>query len=309
MIRTIAVIVTLGALSAIGSGAGLTGSAGHLRQADRRDRPPRMLRSRNAAASRHHRQRTHIATRQPRPPRQPHARRDHPPPTATAAANQQHTDENIGLEGKELHKKLKEQGVETKPEPVKPIVSTIARLLPRPDNEYAFELDNGQTWEQAESKALDVNPHDTVTIQPGVLGAFFMTTQRHQGCGFIASGSKLARMPPAMPSPELALAQRHDAAGRYDDAINELARGTAKGDLPCMRQLGKRLLTGENAPLLAADGASFLLEAANKGDAEAAARISGAHCTRPLSRSELDRCAALADSRRGTRFAESHRSN
>ena len=40
-----------------------------------------------------------------------------------------------------------------------------------------------------------------------------------------------------------------------------------------MRQLGKRLLTGDNAPLLAADGASFLLEAANKGDAEAAARI------------------------------------
>ena len=99
---------------------------------------------------------------------------------ATAAANQQHADENIGLEGTQLHKKLKEQGVETKPEPVKPIVSTIARLLPRPDNEYAFELDNGQTWEQAESKTLNVNPHDTVTIQPGVLGSFFMTTQRHQ---------------------------------------------------------------------------------------------------------------------------------
>ena len=106
-----------------------------------------------------------------------------PTPTAApaaAAANQQHADENIGLEGTQLHKKLKEQGVETKPEPVKPIVSTIARLLPRPDNEYAFELDNGQTWEQAESKSLNVNPHDTVTIQPGVLGAFFMTTQRHQ---------------------------------------------------------------------------------------------------------------------------------
>jgi hypothetical protein len=106
-----------------------------------------------------------------------------PAPTAapaTAAANQQHADENIGLEGTQLHKKLKEQGVETKPEPVKPIVATIARLLPRPDNEYAFELDNGQTWEQAESKSLNVNPHDTVTIQPGVLGAFFMTTQRHQ---------------------------------------------------------------------------------------------------------------------------------
>jgi hypothetical protein len=101
-------------------------------------------------------------------------------PPGTAAAGQNHTDENIGLEGKQLHKKLKEQGVETKPEPVKPIVSTIARLLPRPDNQYAFELDNGQTWEQAESKTLNVRPHDTVTIQPGVLGAFFMTTQRHQ---------------------------------------------------------------------------------------------------------------------------------
>jgi hypothetical protein len=98
----------------------------------------------------------------------------------TAAADQNHTDENIGLEGTQLHKKLREQGVETRPEPVKPIVSTIARLLPRPDNQYAFELDNGQTWEQAESKTLNVNPHDTVTIQPGVLGAFFMTTQRHQ---------------------------------------------------------------------------------------------------------------------------------
>jgi hypothetical protein len=97
-----------------------------------------------------------------------------------AAADQNHTDENVGLEGTQLHKKLKEQGVETKPEPVKPIVSTIVRLLPRPDNGYAFELDNGQTWEQAESKTLNVNPHDTVTIQPGVLGAFFMTTQRHQ---------------------------------------------------------------------------------------------------------------------------------
>ena len=103
-----------------------------------------------------------------------------PAAPASAAANQQHADENIGLEGTQLHKKLKEQGVEPKPEPVKPIVSTIVRLLPRPDNEYAFELDNGQTWEQAESKTLNVNPHDTVTIQPGVLGAFFMTTQRHQ---------------------------------------------------------------------------------------------------------------------------------
>src|SRR5665213_479285 len=80
-------------------------------------------------------------------------------------------------------------------------------------------------------------------------------------------------MPLATPSPELILAQQHDAAGRHDDAINALALGTQAGNLPCMRQLGKRLLTGDRAPLLAAEGARFLFDAANQGDAEAAARI------------------------------------
>src|SRR5215469_13106103 len=75
------------------------------------------------------------------------------------------------------------------------------------------------------------------------------------------------------PSSELALAEHHDAAGRHRDAIDALARGTSAGNLACMRQLGKRLLSGDRAPLLAAEGARFLLDAANQGDAEAAARI------------------------------------
>jgi len=80
-------------------------------------------------------------------------------------------------------------------------------------------------------------------------------------------------MPLDIPSQELTLAQHHDAAGRHDDAINALALGTQAGNLPCMRELGKRLLTGNRAPLLGAEGAGFLLDAANQGDAEAAARI------------------------------------
>jgi len=75
------------------------------------------------------------------------------------------------------------------------------------------------------------------------------------------------------PSPELAQAEAHDAAGRHGEAINALALGTQAGNLACMRQLGKRLLAGDRAPLLAAEGARFLLDAANRGDAEAAARI------------------------------------
>jgi prolyl 4-hydroxylase len=73
---------------------------------------------------------------------------------------------------------------------------------------------------------------------------------------------------------ELAAAERHDAEGRHDEAINALARGTGAGDLPCTRELGKRLLAGDRGPLLPAEGMRFLAEAADKGDAEAAARVS-----------------------------------
>jgi hypothetical protein len=141
MLRTIAVILTLGALSAT---AGAQVSPDPLDAcAKQTDAPARL------ACFDHEMQRRHTTT-----PTTP-ATTTTPAPTAataipttkatpaataapaTAAANQQHADENIGLEGTQLHKNLKEQGVETKPEPVKPIVSTIARLLPRPDNEYA----------------------------------------------------------------------------------------------------------------------------------------------------------------------------
>ena len=87
--------------------------------------------------------------------------------------------ENAGLEGAALNKKLKEEGMA--PEPIKPIVAAVVRILPRPNSESAFELDNGQTWEMSEVKTdLVIDPHDQVTIKPGALGAFFLTTAKHQ---------------------------------------------------------------------------------------------------------------------------------
>ena len=80
-------------------------------------------------------------------------------------------------------------------------------------------------------------------------------------------------MPNPVAQSELQLAAQHDAAGRYREAIDALARGTQRGDLGCKRQLGKRLLTGDRAPALPAEGAKFLQEAAVAGDPEAAARI------------------------------------
>jgi len=72
---------------------------------------------------------------------------------------------------------------------------------------------------------------------------------------------------------ELTVAAEHDAAGRHDEAINALARGTGSGDVGCKTQLGKRLLAGDRAPALPAEGARFLYEAAVAGGPEAAARM------------------------------------
>lgn len=80
----------------------------------------------------------------------------------------------------------------------------------------------------------------------------------------------------------LTLAAEHDRAGRHDDAVNALARAAKSGDLDAMTELGKRLVVGENAPLLPRDGAGLLIDAAKGGHAEAAAKLAtltalGAH--------------------------------
>ncbi|MEP7313384.1 MAG: 2OG-Fe(II) oxygenase [Pseudomonadota bacterium] len=73
----------------------------------------------------------------------------------------------------------------------------------------------------------------------------------------------------------LRLAMGHDAAGNFDEAINELARGTGARDPSCTRALGMRLLAGDRAPLLPAEGLRFLGEACDLGLPESAARAAG----------------------------------
>ncbi len=79
-----------------------------------------------------------------------------------------------------------------------------------------------------------------------------------------------------------ARAAQHDAAGRHNEAINELARATQAGDIEAMTELGKRLVIGDRAPLLPADGTRFLGDAMQAGSSEAALRLAamaalGAH--------------------------------
>jgi prolyl 4-hydroxylase len=75
-----------------------------------------------------------------------------------------------------------------------------------------------------------------------------------------------------MPHPDLLLAAEHDAAGRYNDAINALACGTRAGDVECTTRLGMRLLTGDRAPPMPAEGLQFLADAWAMGSGEAANR-------------------------------------
>lgn len=69
-----------------------------------------------------------------------------------------------------------------------------------------------------------------------------------------------------------------DAAGEHDEAVNILAIATQTGDLAAMTMLGKRLLVGDRAPCLPGEGAGMVLEAANKGFAEAIAQVAVFQC-------------------------------
>jgi prolyl 4-hydroxylase len=72
---------------------------------------------------------------------------------------------------------------------------------------------------------------------------------------------------------EILLAEQCDANGAHDDAINALARATTLGSIEATTRLAKRLIAGNNAPLLPSQGTGFLIEAVNRGGAEAAARL------------------------------------
>ncbi|HEY6457459.1 MAG TPA: hypothetical protein VIY90_19450 [Steroidobacteraceae bacterium] len=91
-------------------------------------------------------------------------------------AKQGPPDDTIGLDGKQLIRKRKEEGIQ--PKAVQPMVAVIATLKQRPGHLYYFELENGQVWESTDTEGdLFLGPHETVLIRPGILGAFFLKTQ------------------------------------------------------------------------------------------------------------------------------------
>lgn len=78
------------------------------------------------------------------------------------------------------------------------------------------------------------------------------------------------RDPDATPSPALLEAAALDRLGRHRDAIAVLSRAATAGDLSAKRTVGLRILLGDRAPSMGAEGARLILEAAMQGDAAAA---------------------------------------
>ena len=83
------------------------------------------------------------------------------------------------------------------------------------------------------------------------------------------------------------LAAEHDAAGRHEDAINALAVASRSGDVEATAELGQRLIVGDRAPYMPAQGAGLVGDAARAGSINALLSFAclmalGAHVPRSL---------------------------
>ena len=89
-------------------------------------------------------------------------------------------DPNYGLQGSQLRKAQGREGMPKPPKP-QPLVAAVSSVKQYTASEVRVTLNNGQVWEQAESRTgFWLQPGQTVTITPGVLGSFFLTDDQHQ---------------------------------------------------------------------------------------------------------------------------------
>ncbi len=72
---------------------------------------------------------------------------------------------------------------------------------------------------------------------------------------------------------QVEFAQRLDQLGRHGEAVDWLARASRADDVEALTLLGLRLLTGQNAPCLPAEGVRLLSDAATRGGADAAGHL------------------------------------
>lgn len=98
------------------------------------------------------------------------------PAVSVTTVRKSAADDTVGLDGRQLMLKRKAENIPS--DAPQPMVVKLIRLTQRPGHQYYFELENGQLWESTDATAdLFLGPHETVTIRPGIMGAFFLRTR------------------------------------------------------------------------------------------------------------------------------------
>jgi hypothetical protein len=101
-----------------------------------------------------------------------------PAPPATQAAAASVAPDDFGLDASALRKKRGEPDPVSSPETQ--LVARVKSVGHRATGELSIELDNGQIWAETRKRAgSSVSVGDTVTIRPGKLGSYFLST--HSG--------------------------------------------------------------------------------------------------------------------------------
>jgi len=84
-------------------------------------------------------------------------------------------DSDVGLSAQQVRKQRAERGEAVAAPPAATVfTATLIRVIPRTPLISAFELSNGQIWEQTEAMKFEAEPQQTVTVRHGALGSFFL---------------------------------------------------------------------------------------------------------------------------------------
>ena len=95
-----------------------------------------------------------------------------PAPVAATTGTTLSTNGDLGLDARQLRKLHPERADAEKAAPTS-FSAKVVKVIARRPLISAFELDNGQIWEQTETVAgLWITPQETVTISAGVMGGF-----------------------------------------------------------------------------------------------------------------------------------------
>jgi hypothetical protein len=100
-------------------------------------------------------------------------------PVSAAATSPAAAAADFGMNG-EL--KRKKGGGAPEPAKLDNLTARVASISNRPTGEAIYSLEGGQVWVEAETKShLPLHPGEEVTINRGVLGAFYLTSAEVRG--------------------------------------------------------------------------------------------------------------------------------